>query len=421
MSLPLLADVPFARELGVDLAGRWSDYSTVGGTASWKANAVWAPVHGLAFRAGVSRSVRAPNVTELFRPEIGASFRPADPCDAAQINALLAEHPALGRNFLNNCTTHLRSIGLDPLDADGRYRFADPLSASFGGVTSGNPNLREETARTATYGLMLQPSYPPGLSVAGDFWEIEIEDAIESVTGQNIVDGCYRGASLNPDFCELFTRNDDPTSAQFGGFDFLRTVDVNFARLKTSGIDFSVGYEFALGTHSFDVAATGTYVRELDFHTSPGAADDVDPELGEVRRPELAGNVHLRWNWRRLAVDWHSQYLGRMLLSFVEIETARTLYGEAVFMDATWLHDLNVRYAASETTALHGGVRNVAAARPFATDRAFPASPRARMLYLRGRLSHAVARPATGAEAACRCTDLFDRYPVPTRQSEPTT
>lgn len=72
-----------------------------------------------------------------------------------------------------------------------------------------------------------------------------------------------------------------------------------------------------------------------------------------------------------------------MLLSFVEVETARTLYGDVVFMPATWLHDLNVSYSASEAMTLHGGVRNVTAERPFATDRAFPVSPRARMFYVR--------------------------------------
>ena len=322
VSLPLLADVAFAREVSVDVAARWSDYSTVGGTGSWKANAVWAPADGLAFRGGVSRAVRAPNIAELFRPEIGQNFRPVDPCDAAQIEALLAEDPELGGNFLRNCAADLERIGLDPFDADGNYRFADPLSASFGGIASGNPDLREETARTTTYGVAFQPSWLPDLRLSVDFWDIEIEDAIESVTGQNIVDGCYRGAVLNPEFCGLFTRNDDPASAQFGGFDFLRTADINFARLRTRGIDFRAGYRFALGGHRFDVTVAGTRVDRIDFHTSPGDRDDVDPELGEAGRPELAGNIHLRWDWGRLGVDWRSRYLGGMLLGFLEIETA---------------------------------------------------------------------------------------------------
>ena len=382
-SLPLLTDRAFARKLDVDLAGRWSDYSTIGSAGSWMANVVWAPFGDLALRGGISRAVRAPNVTELFRPEVGANFRPVDPCDATRIDALLAEDPALGANFLRNCATHLGRIGLDPFDADGNYRFADPLSASFGGIESGNPDLREETARTTTYGLVYQPSFLQGFTLMVDFWGIEIEDAIESVTSQNIVDGCYRGASLNPNFCKLFTRNDDPASAQFGGFDFLRTVDINFASLKTRGVDFRAGYNFTLGAHDFNITVAGTYVEKLDFHTNPGDPDDIDPELGEVKRPELAGNIHLRWNWRGLGVDWHSQYLDGMLSGFVEVETADTLYGDAVFMDETWLHDLNLRYVVNESMTLHGGIRNVTAEEPFATDRAFPASPRGRMFYLR--------------------------------------
>ena len=384
VSLPLLSDAPFARELTVDVAGRWADYSTIGHTESWKSNIVWAPVDDLAFRGGVSQAVRAPNVTELFGPEIGTNFRPVDPCDAAQIDALLAEDAVLGNNFLNNCVADLQGFGLDPFDADGNYDFADPLSASFGGITGGNRNLREETADTTTYGLVFRPGFLQGFSFTFDYWDIEIEDAIESVTSQNIVDGCYQGASLNANLCNLFTRNTDPASAQFGGFNFLRTVDINFAKLKTSGIDFSASYDFSLGAHGFNVAVVGTDVKELDFFTNPADHDDVNPELGEIRRPELAGNLYLRWNWGDLSVSWQSQYLDQMLLRFLEIETAETLYGDIVIMDETWLHDLNVSYVVSEAMMLHGGVRNVTGEEPFATDRAFPASPRGRMIYLGG-------------------------------------
>ena len=384
VSLPLLSDAPFARELTADLAGRRSDYSTIGGTGSWKTSLVWAPIGDLAFRGSVSRAVRAPNVTELFGPEIGSSFRPVDPCDAAQINALLAEDPALGANFLRNCVADLTSFGLDPFDADGNYNFADPLSASFGGIAGGNRNLREETADTVTYGLVFQPEFLGGFSLTVDYWNIEIEDAIESVTGQNIVDGCYQGTSLNANFCNLFTRNTDPASAQFGGFNFLRTVDINFAKLRTRGVDFSAGYDFDLGAHSFSLAAMGTTVAELDFFTNPADHNDVNPELGESRRPELAGNIHLRWRRGDLSVAWRAHYLDEMLLRFLEIETAGTLYGDIVITDETWLHDLNVSYVLSQATTFHGGVRNVTGEKPFPTDRAFPASPRGRMIYVGG-------------------------------------
>jgi len=42
-SIPLLLDAPLARELTLDLAARFSDYSTIGQTTTWKTNLIWAP------------------------------------------------------------------------------------------------------------------------------------------------------------------------------------------------------------------------------------------------------------------------------------------------------------------------------------------------------------------------------------------
>ncbi|MCH8174506.1 MAG: TonB-dependent receptor [Proteobacteria bacterium] len=384
LSLPLLSGVRFAEELTFDVAARQSDYSTIGNSTSWKTNLIWAPINDFAIRGGVSQAVRAPNITELFGPEIGTSFRPADPCDAAQITAIAADNPGLAANYQANCVAAFQAFGLDPFDSNGVYSFADPLSASFGGVSGGNRNLTEETADTVTYGFVFQPSFLEGFSLTVDYWEIEIEDAISSVTSQNIVDGCYQGAVPNTGFCNLFTRNSDPASAQYGGFNFLRSTDINFASLKSSGVDLSASYNFSRGVHDFGIAVQATFVEEIDFFTNPADPSEVNPELGEVNRPELAGNIYLTWDWGDLTVAWQSQYLDDMLVSFVEIETARTLYGDAVFMKETWIHDLSARYTYSDQITIYAGIKNLTQEDPFDTDRAFPASPRGRMLFLGG-------------------------------------
>ncbi len=384
VSLPLISDAPFARELTLDGAGRWSDYSTIGSTTSWKGNLVWAPVSDIAFRGSVSQAVRAPNITELFGPEVGATFRPADPCDAAQINAIATGDPTLAANYQANCVADFQSFGLDPFDANGVYNFADPLTASFGGTAGGNRNLTEETADTTTYGFVFQPEFLDGFSFTVDYWEIEIDNAISAVTGQDIADGCYQGAALNSNFCSLLTRNQDPNSAQFGGFNFLQSTDINFAKLETSGVDVAVSYDFVVGAHNFGVSVQGTDVNELDFFTNPSDLNEVNPELGEVLRPERAGNVFLSWDYGDVSVAFQSQYLDEMLLSFVEIETAETLYGDAVFMDETWIHDISASYIYNEEITIYGGIRNLSEEDPFSTDNAFPASPRGRMFFLGG-------------------------------------
>lgn len=381
-SLPIVNGVTGFQELTMNVAGRASDYSTIGDAAAWEVRMIWSPIEDLSLRGGISEAVRAPNITELFGPQIGTTFRPVDPCDAAQINAIAGDNPTLAANTQANCAAAFQAIGLNPFDATGAYNFADPLSASFGGSAGGNPNLSEETATTVTYGFVYQPSFLEGFSLTVDYWDIEIDDAIESVTSQNLVDGCYQGASLNQSFCSTFTRNTDPNSAQYGGFNSLATSDINFAQLKTDGYDLSASYTFDISDHNFQVTATGTKVNDINFFTNPSDLSDVNPELTEINRPEIAGNVSLGWTWGNLSVRWQSQYLGEMLESGLEVETANSLYGPSVLKDEVWLHDLNATYNWSDELTIFGGINNVTQETPFITTNAFPASPRGRMMFL---------------------------------------
>lgn len=381
-SLPIINGVTGFEELNLNLAARGSDYSTIGNAVAWEARLIWSPIEGLSLRGGISEAVRAPNVTELFGPQVGTTFRPIDPCAAADINAIAADDPTLAANTQANCVATFQAFGLDPFDANGVYNFADPLSASFGGLQGGNPNLTEETAETTTYGFVFQPTFLDGFSVSIDYWDIVINDAIESVSGDDIVNGCYQGASLNPNFCGSLSRNQDPNSPQFGGFDFLSSSDINFAQLQTDGYDMTANYTFDISSHNFEVSVTATKVNDIDFFTNPTDLNDVNPELTEINRPEIAGNVFLGWNWGDLSVGWQSQYIGEMLESGLEVETANSLYGSSVLQDGTWLHDLNATYLWNDSLTIFGGINNVTQETPFITTNAFPASPRGRMMFL---------------------------------------
>ncbi len=386
LSLPILANTPGFRELTLDVAGRMSNYSTVGNAESWKLNLVWAPIEDIAVRGSLSQAVRAPNITELFGPEVGATSRPADPCDIVNITALAEADPTKGANTQANCVTAFQSFGLDPFDADGNYVWTDPLSARFSGVSSGNRDLMEETADTLTYGFVFAPSFFPGFSLTVDYWDIVIDDGISAVTVQDIVNGCYQGASLNQAFCGLIGRNTDVNSAQAGGFNFFRTTDINFAQIEADGIDLSASYSFDIGEHGFRASVTATEMGKLDFYTNPLDLTEVNPELGEISRPENTGNIYLGWTWGDLSVGWQSQYLGEMLLGTgrVEVETYETLFGPSVLLDETWIHDLNARYVVNDELTVYGGINNVTQTNPFISENAFPATPRGRVIFLGG-------------------------------------
>lgn len=382
VSAPLLVGRKYAEELVVDAAVRFADYSTIGNATTWKTSISYTPVQDIRFRATFSEAVRAPNITELFAPTTGITSRPNDPCDAAQITAIGADNPTLAAQIQANCVADLTAIGIDPTDGAGTYTFADPLSAAFGGVQSGNPDLSEETAETITVGFVLQPRWVEGLTFSLDYWNIEIEEAIASVSDQDIVNACYNGASLNPVFCDLFTRNGDPTSLQAGGFNFIQRSLVNFAKQDTSGFDFSADYSFDLGEHGFNIKAAGTKVHELNRFSDPQDLDFVDVELGEVNRPEWAGNIFVTWMYNDWTVNVQSQFQDEQLLSFLEIDTARSLYGDSVFQDEFWQHDLSVAFQYSDKLNLYGGIKNFTDEVPFITDFAYPASPRGRFFFV---------------------------------------
>lgn len=241
--------------------------------------------------------------------------------------------------------------------------------------------MQEETADTLTFGFIYQPEFIEGLSISWDYWDIEIENAIQALTGQNIADYCFVASNLNDQYCSLLSRNDDPNSAQFGGFNFMRSISINLPKVETNGFDFSVSYDFAYEEHKFNTKLQGTRVHKIDLFTNPNNISFVDPELKEVNRPELAGNIYFTWNWNDLTIATQSQFMDEQLLRFVEIEQ-QFLYGDVVMQDPQWIHDLSASYNFNDNMQLYGGIKNLTEEEPFITDFSFPVSPRGRYFFI---------------------------------------
>lgn len=384
VSVPVLSNMPLAKELTVDGAIRYSEYSTVGDTLTWKVSGSYTPVDDIRFRATFSEAVRAPNIGELFAPQQGTTFRPSDPCSAQNITNAIAVDAALGNARQDNCTALLGAIGVDvDSNGDGTYDFIDPLSAAFGGFQGGNPNLQEETAETLTLGFVTQPSFLEGLTVSVDYWTVEIDDAIRLVDSQDIVDGCYDSLTgPNAAFCNQFTRNTDAGSAQFGGLNFLSVAPINFARFEAAGTDFAVSYDFAYGENDFNATVQGTKAEKLDLFRDPSDPTLVDPELGETGRPEWAVNLFLDWERGPFRLGWQTQYLSEQTELGVEIDELDALFGEIGNAGDFYRHDLEFGYEHSEELSFYGGVNNVTDEDPFRTQVAYPVSPRGRFFFI---------------------------------------
>lgn len=381
VEVPLLSGAFLAESLVVDGAFRRADYSTFGTSDTYSVGGVWAPIDDFRFRANYSQAVRVPNLFELFSPEQGQNFRPADPCDVSQLSS--APNAALRQA---NCVADLTSKGVlegNIFDADGNYKFVDPLSAGFPGVVGGNPNLNPEEAITETVGFVYEPSFFEGFMVSMDYWKINIEDAISEISAQNIVNSCYDSPSTQNDFCALLDRNNVPTSAQSGGFTFLRQTQLNFGEAIAEGVDLNVNYGFELAGFRINTNVAATKQLKLNFvePSSPGEEAVIDDDLMEMRRPEWSAQLSLNVAKGPFSVSLRSQYLSKMALSG-PIETAVKNFGPDVFTDAFYAHNLSGNYDLSETVRIYGGISNLTDEKPFVTERAYPISPVGRAYFI---------------------------------------
>lgn len=368
----LIQDVFAIQELRLELAGRFSDYSSVGSVYTYAVNGFWSPIEDVRLRGTYSRAVRAPNISELFAPAQAAFFRPFDPCDQTEIDRLTASGDPNIQNRVANCR------------ADGIPQgFSDPLSARFAGTISGNENLKQETADTYTFGMVLQPRFIPGLALTADYYNIRIDDAISTIGAQDVVDNCYDSTTFPNDFCNSFTRNRDSASAQFLGFNSLNLTTINFVRIETAGVDASVSYQTAIGDHRLGVSATASWVDKIDFFFDPTDLTRIDPELREIQRPEWSGRATATYGYGDFNLNYTVTYLGEMALRGVEIENLGAQFGPAGLAGETWTHNLGAGYTFPDMgLEVFGGVNNLTDVNPFITERAYPVSPIGRSFYL---------------------------------------
>lgn len=336
VAVPLLAEMPAAAYLGVDAAYRIADYSTLGNHGSWKLGMEWAPISDLRFRATVAESVRAPNVAELFDPggETFESF--IDPC----ING--------GASGEGNTQQNCASLGI-PNDFN-----PGPSGGSAGGIQAGNINLKEETANTTTIGFVYRPSWLENASFTMDYFDIEIEDAIELIDPQVKLDQCYGAVDFpNNVFCDGIRRDGADLGFLVKRLDFGLE---NIGLLTTSGYDFEFNYGFSALGGDFSL-------RTLITKTNEWEREILGIQVSDYEEPgfqEWKGSNRLTYATGPLSVSWSTRYIGS---GVVDNEFTTEDWPDNENLDAEWYQDINARYTIETESvgsyAIYGGVNNL--------------------------------------------------------------
>lgn len=375
ISVPLLRDIEGAKELTLNAAYRFSDYSTSGTTDTWNVAGRWRINDTFMVRATRARAVRAPNINNLFAGNVQTFAALSDPCDID--NQVLGENPSVRQA---NCAADLTALGVDPTT------FENTSSEAIGGFIRGNPDLQPETADTNTLGIVFTPYFIPGLYMSFDYYDVQIEDAIQSYSAQTIVNNCYDLERPNP-FCDLVERG--TTGGNAGRITSFFQVPGNIALYTTAGYDFTVryrldpanwGYQGDIGT--LDLSLIANKLQDLTFVE----AEDATPtnSVGAAGAPEHQVSFDATWRWRDLTVNYGWNWFEKTrrfsratLLSNPDIVEERYKY-----YSARSSHELQVRYDFSEAVTVYGGVNNLTDQKPEPNAYDYPVSAMGRFFYV---------------------------------------
>lgn len=355
INVPIFKDTPFFEELSLRGNGRISDYKGSTGTVyAYGGEAVWKPIQDVTLRGTYARSVRAPNLVELYSAQ-GQNFAPAfnDPCSERNIGTGSANRAA-------NCAAAGRPAGYD-------FVYIQSLET----LSGGNPNLTEEKSDSWTAGVLLQPRFLPGFSISADYYNITVNNVISSVAAQDIANLCYDSPSLNNPFCGLFQR------AGAGGgpagevpFQILEGTllesTANYAKYKARGLDVNVDY-----THNFDFGrlrlnAVWTHVFQTDQFTDPTDPTFKDRYLDELNDPSDAVNLNATLDVGKVTIGYQLRWLDKMYLNTYEdynslngLPPQNADYAPISKYPSVFYHDLRLAVDVNDRFNIYFGADNI--------------------------------------------------------------
>jgi iron complex outermembrane recepter protein len=342
LEIPLLANMPLAQELTLNVSGRYTDYDSYGDDTTYKVGLLYTPFDWVSLRSTYGTSYRAPALFEQF---LGATSgflnQSSDPCNnygAAGVNP----------NRAANCAT-------EGLPQGGSYSATQGITVfSQGGAGTGA--LAAETSTNFTVGLILQPTLPTffgDLSFAVDYYKIEVNNGVSRVGSGNILSRCYDSttADFNADngLCRLVSR--DPAGSR--GLT-VRDAYTNVSTDIVEGIDYNARWTRELGVGR--ILANVSVTQYLQQASQLFADDPLDEVNGTIGAPEYTATADVSYAWDKFRVRYGVEWIaGQDSYEYVGLS------GPSDYVFDTpdyYVHNLSVQYSADEFTVT-AGVRNL--------------------------------------------------------------
>ncbi len=351
-SLPLIQDRPFFQDLTLNGGYRRSRYSVLGtgnhfNTNTFKGEIEWSPVRDVKLRGTYNRAVRAPNISELFGPNLVGLDGSSDPC-AGTIAANGTVNGFTAAQCANTGVTAAQFGHINPNPAQ-----------QYNGFLGGNTALTPEVANSITGGVVLTPSFLKGFTATVDYFRIKIKNSIGTLGADNILNQCVTTGSAQ--YCGLIHR--DPNGSLFrttAGYvvDTLQNVT---GTTKTSGIDVNLAYSMPLGDYgTLGASIVGTWLHELNYGQGYDCAGYFGRDCG-TPSPKWRHNAKLTFT----SASGPGIQLGWRYFSHVKNDALNPDTGEATpnptdaKIKAYSYFDLSTTVPLADKLTLRAGINNI--------------------------------------------------------------
>ena len=350
--IPILKDLPLVHSLNADIGVRHNDYSLFGKSTKADFKVEYRPVKDILLRGTFSQVLRVPTVNDLYAAPVNTSVTFNDPC-----TGLTAAKVAATPNLALACK------GV-PLDGS----FKQP-NGQITGLNESNPNLKPETGKVKTAGIVYDSSFVPGLSLSADYWTYHIDGLITTLDANYSIGQCI--ATASPTFCNLVTRYTTGAPSNLGLILAFANPSFNLGSLDTSGVDIGLKYtlrDTPFGAYQFVI--DWTHTNNYTNVPAPGAATR---EIGGTYSTQFGNNTKNRalaslgWTWHDIDALLTGRYIGTVKVenpSVTGVDASGNPYPD-LKIGSTVYEDLTVGYTFAATkTHVQAGVRNISDKQP---------------------------------------------------------
>ena len=311
---PLLRGAPWAEELTMTAAARWTDESFYDPATTYNAKLWYRPVNWFTIRATHGTSYRAPDLRQRFLNGTTGFVTITDPCvvpsdardtdmDPDTPDTYDADEDMRQPHILSSC----RAQGIDPTSLGLEGGFLPQTSTEI--ETGGTEVLVEEESTSSTYGFVFEQPFWENfdLTLSVTQFDIELTSAIAEPSGGFIVADCFNNIEFpngESGFCSRITR--DATTQQ------LSLIDATFINtgLETSkGVDVNIRYDqdFVVGDENLSVILDIVATRMEEQFES--ILDTTDDNRNETDVPDWRALSQLSFLYQDYRLTWSTGYI----------------------------------------------------------------------------------------------------------------